>query len=116
MNKPPMRQPRDWYTSVQDNTIRKMKRLGFSPAEIAEKLDRTEWSIRERARLLNIPWLKEPGQSILVQSSQVDLSRERTDEHRQRENDRRFVKRLALAFQAGEHLPAGTPKPLRLVG
>lgn len=111
-----MRQPRDWYTSVQDNTIRKMKRLGFSPAEIADKLGRTEWSVRERARLLGVPWLKEPGTSLLVQTIPNDLSAERNHEASQRERDRLFVRALAAAFQRGDHVPSGQPIELRLIG
>jgi hypothetical protein len=111
-----MRQPRDWYTSVQDNTIRKMKRLGFSPVEIGEKLDRTEWSIRERARLIGVPWQQEPGTSILVNKSTPDMNAERVAEMNQRAGDRKLVRELAKAIQRGDHLPQGTVVPLRLIG
>lgn len=111
-----MRQPRDWYTSVQDNTLRKMKRMGFSAAEIADKLDRTEGSVRERASILGMPWQKEAGTSVLASRSQVDLGAERMAEIRHRQSDSRFVRLLALAIQRGDHLPAGTPIPLQLIG
>ena len=111
-----MRQPRNWFTSVQDNTIRKMKRLGFSPGEIGEKLDRTEYSIRERARLLGVPWQIEPGTSGLANATANGLDYERDAEAKQRQGDARLVRALALAIQAGDHLPAGVERPLRLVG
>jgi len=50
-----MHQPRNWFSSVQDNTLRKMKRMGFTPAEIGEKLGRTEYTVRERARTMGMP-------------------------------------------------------------
>ena len=109
-----MRQPRDWYTSVQDNTLRKMKRLGFSPGEIGEKLDRTEWSIRERARLLGTPWQIEPGSSGLANATANGLDYERDAEAKQRLGDARFVRRLAEAIWDGDHLPEGVARPLRL--
>ena len=111
-----MRQPRDWYTSVQDNTLRKMKRLGFTPEEIGEKIGRTPWSIRERADVLGTPWRKEPGTSIIVNAPANGLDHERDAEAKQRQGDARLVRALALAIQAGEHLPAGVDRPLRLVG
>lgn len=111
-----MRQPRDWYTSVQDNTLRKMKRLGFSPGEIGEKLDRTEWSIRERARLLGTPWQIEPGSSGLANATANGLDYERDAEAKQRQGDLRLRRALAEAFVRGDHLPAGTPVPLTLIG
>ena len=111
-----MRQPRNSYTSVQDNTIRKMKKLSFTPEEIAEKLGRTPWSIRDRAEALGTPWRKEPGTSIIMNSTANGLDHERDAEAKQRQGDARLVRALALAIQAGEHLPAGTPVELRLIG
>ena len=111
-----MRQPRNHFTSVQDNTIRKMKKLGFSPKEIGEKLDRSEWSIRDRAADLGTPWRKELGTSILMNSTANGLDHERDAEAKQRQGDARLIRALALAIQAGEHLPAGVDRPLRLVG
>jgi hypothetical protein len=111
-----MRQPRNHYTSVQDNTIRKMKKRGFTPEEIGEKLGRTPWSIRSRAEDLGTPWRKEPGTSVLMNSTANGLDHERDAEAKQREGDKRLVRALALAIQAGEHLPAGVDRPLRLVG
>jgi len=100
-----MRQPRDWFTSVQDNTLRKMKRLGFTPAEIGEKLGRTEYTVRERARSLGIPWQKDPGSSVLVNKYADGFDKDRETEARQRVADERFVYALALAFQRGDDLP-----------
>lgn len=111
-----MRQPRNHYTSVQDNTIRKMKKLNFTPEEIAEKLGRTPWSIRDRAEALGTPWRKEPGTSVLMNSTANGLDYERDAEAKQREGDKRLVKELARAFQRGDHLPAGTVVPLTLIG
>ena len=111
-----MRQPRDWYTSVQDNTLRKMKRLGFSPGEIGEKLDRTEWSIRERADFLGTPWRKEAGTSILMNSAANGFDHDRDAEAKQRLGDKRLVRAVAEAIARGENLPAGTVVPLRLIG
>lgn len=111
-----MRQPRNWFTSVQDNTIRKMKKLGFSPKEIGKKLDRSEWSIRDRAADLGTPWRKELGTSILMNSTANGFDHERDAEAKQRQGDARLVRALALAIQAGEHLPSGVDRPLRLVG
>jgi hypothetical protein len=103
-----MRQPRNWFTSIQDNTIRKMKRLGFSPGEIGEKMDRTEYSIRERARLLGIPWQIEPGTSGLANAPANGLDHERDAEAKQRLGDKRLVRAIAEAIARGENLPAGT--------
>ena len=111
-----MRQPRNHFTSVQDNTIRKMKKLGFTAKEIGEKLDRSEWSIRDRAADLGTPWRKELGTSILMNSTANGFDHERDAEAKQRLGDARLVRALALAIQAGEHLPAGTPVELRLIG
>ena len=103
-----MRQPRNHFTSVQDNTIRKMKKLGFTPEEIAEKLDRTPWSIRSRAEDLGTPWRKEPGTSVLMNSTANGLDHERDAEAKQRQGDARLIRALALAIQAGQHLPGHT--------
>ena len=111
-----MRQPRTWFTSVQDNTLRKMKRLGFTPAEIGEKLGRNEKVIRDRAEQLGTPWRKEPGTSVLMNATANGLDHERDAEAKQRQGDARLVRALALAIQAGDHLPAGTPVELRLIG
>ncbi len=92
------RQPRDWYTSVQDNTLRKMKRLGFSAPEIADKLGRTEKSVRERASILGIPWTKEAGSSTLSNAP----SHERSDEAARRQMDEGFQRLLKRAWQQGE--------------
>lgn len=108
-----MRQPRNWFTSVQDNTIRKMKKLGFTPAEIGEKLGRTEYVIRERARTLNITWHKDLGKSILATTAPTGFDRDRDAEAKHRDADRRFVIALAEAFQRGDHLPAVKPEPRR---
>jgi hypothetical protein len=93
-----------------------MKKLGFSPKEIGEKLDRSEWSIRDRAADLGTPWRKELGTSILMNSTANGFDHERDAEAKQRAGDARLVRALALAIQAGEHLPAGTPVELRLIG
>ena len=106
-----MRQPRNWFTSVQDNTIRKMKKLGFTPAEIGEKLGRTEYVVRERARTLNITWHKEVGKSILATTAPTGFDRDRDAEAKHSDADRRFVIALAEAFQRGDHLPK--PAPVR---
>ena len=111
-----MRQPRNSYTSVQDNTIRKMKKLNFTPEEIAEKLDRTPWSIRDRAEALGTPWRKEPGTSVLMNATANGLDHERDAEAKQRQGDRRLRRALAEAFARGDHLPAGTVVPLTLIG
>jgi len=111
-----MRQPRNHYTSVQDNTIRKMKKLGFTPEEIAEKLGRTPWSIRDRAEHLGTPWRKEPGTSVLMNSTANGLDHERDAEAKQRLGDLRLQRALQEAFWRGDDLPAGKPKPLRLIG
>lgn len=39
-----------------------------------------------------------------------------TDDERQRETDAKFVRLVLLAIWRGENLPAGVPKPLRLIG
>lgn len=44
------------------------------------------------------------------------FDKEREAERRHREADAKFIRALALAIQAGDHLPAGQPKPLRLIG
>ena len=103
-------------TSVQDNTLRKMRRLGFTAGEVAEKLGKTEDVIRYRAEALGIPFSIVPGTSRLANLQTTDYSRERVSENRLRENDRMFVKKLAEAFFRGDHLPAGESKTLRLLG
>ena len=108
-----MRQPRNFFTSVQDNTLRKMKKMGFTPSEIGEKLGRTEYVIRERARTLNIAWHKDLGRSVLMNEYASGFDKEREAEARQRAADERFVYALALAFQRGDHLPTPEPEPVR---
>jgi hypothetical protein len=108
-----MHQPRNWFSSVQDNTLRKMKRLGFTPAEIGEKLGRTEYTVRERARTMGIPWQKDLGRSDLANQYANGFDKDRETEARQRAADERFVHSLALAFQRGDHLPAPKPEPVR---
>jgi hypothetical protein len=111
-----MRQPHNHYTSVQDNTIRKMKRLGFTPEEIGEKIGRTPWSIRERADFLGTPWRKEPGTSIIVNAPANGLDHERDAEAKQRQGDLRLQRALAEAFLRGDDLKADVARPLRLMG
>ena len=106
-----MRQPRDWFTSVQDNTIRKMKKLNFSPAEIGEKLGRTEFVIRERALSIGIPWQKDLGRSALTSQYANGFDQDRQAEARHREADKRFVQALAMAFARGDHLTVPRPEP-----
>lgn len=106
-----MRAPRDWFTSVQDNTLRKMKRLGFTPVEIGEKLGRDEKVIRERARMLGVPWQKDLGRSALTSQYASGFDKDRETEARQRAADKRFVYALALAFQRGDHLTTPRPEP-----
>ena len=106
-----MRQPRNWFTSAQDNTIRKMKKLGFTPAEIGEKLGRTEYVIRERARTLNITWHKDLGKSILATTAPTGFDRDREAEAKQRENDARFVAALQAAHDRGEFPNTQKPEP-----
>ena len=106
-----MHQPRNWFSSVQDNTLRKMKRLGFSPAEIGEKLGRTEYTVRERARTMGIPWQKDPGSSVLVNSTPTGLDKDRDAEARQRAADERFVNALLEAFERGEFPGQKKPEP-----
>jgi hypothetical protein len=111
-----MRQPRNHFTSVQDNTIRKMKKLGVTPEEIGEKLGRSPWSIRDRAEALGTPWRKEPGTSVLMNSTANGLDHERDAEAKQRQGDRRLQRALAEAIARGGNLPAGADRPLRLIG
>lgn len=47
---------------------------------------------------------------------QTHFNRELECEIVHRERDKRFVRELAKAFVRGDHLPAGVPKPLVLVG
>jgi len=54
--------------------------------------------------------------AVLARSTPPGLDKEREAENRQREGDRKLVRALALAIQAGEHLPAGTRVELRLIG
>jgi hypothetical protein len=93
-----------------------MKKLGFTPEEIAEKLGRTPWSIRDRAEHLGTPWRKEPGTSVLMNSTANGLDHERDAEAKQRLGDKRLVRAVAEAIARGENLPAGTTVPLRLIG
>jgi hypothetical protein len=93
-----------------------MKRLGFTPEEIGEKIGRTPWSIRERADFLGTPWRKEPGTSIIVNAPANGLDHERDAEAKQRLGDKRLVRAIAEAIARGENLPAGTVVPLRLIG
>ena len=90
-----------------------MKKLGFTAAEIGEKLGRTEWVVRERARFLNIAWQKDLGRSVLVNQYANGFDKDRDAKAKQREADQRFVYALALAFQRGDHLPKPAPKPVR---
>jgi hypothetical protein len=106
-----MRQPRDWFTSVQDNTLRKMKRMGFTPAEIGEKLGRTEYTVRERARTMGIPWQKDPGSSVLVNQYANGFDKDREAEARQRAADERFVNALLEASERGEFPGQKKPEP-----
>lgn len=57
-----------------------------------------------------------PYAKAMLERSTPDMSKDKLDEALQRERDDRFVRALALAIQAGEHLPAGTPVGLRLIG
>ena len=93
-----------------------MKRLGFTPAEIGEKLGRNEKVIRDRAEQLGTPWRKEPGTSVLMNSTANGFDHERDAEAKQRAGDLKFRRMLAEAFWRGDHLPEGAERPLRLVG
>ncbi len=93
-----------------------MKRLGFTPAEIGEKLGRNEKVIRDRAEQLGTPWRKEPGTSVLMNATANGLDHERDAEAKQRLGDKRLVRAVAEAIARGENLPAGTTTPLRLIG
>lgn len=55
------------------------------------------------------------GDAMLKRSNPSWTSCQIADQ-RQRDNDARFVRALALAFLAGDHLPKGTAPMLRLIG
>lgn len=57
-----------------------------------------------------------PYAPAMVKRSTPQWDIEREAEIRQREGDQRLVKALALALWRGDHLPAGSPKPFRLIG
>jgi len=44
------------------------------------------------------------------------MDKEREAENKQREGDRKLVRAVAEAILRGDHLPAGTVVPLRLIG
>ena len=57
-----------------------------------------------------------PLAGAMLKRSNPDMSDARLSDARQREADRMFIRQLALAIQRGDHLPAGTPVPLQLIG
>lgn len=57
-----------------------------------------------------------PLNSSIELRSRPAYDKDRDAEWRHREADTLFVRKLALAFQRGDHLPAGSPKTLTLIG
>ena len=54
--------------------------------------------------------------AVLARSNPPGMDKEREAENKQRDGDLRFRRALAEAFVRGDHLPAGTVVPLRLIG
>jgi len=54
--------------------------------------------------------------AVLARSTPPGFDKEREAENKQREGDARLVRALAEAIVRGDHLPAGTVVPLRLIG
>lgn len=57
-----------------------------------------------------------PYAPAMVKRSEPQWDRDREAERQHRKADLRFQRELALAFQRGDNLPAGQPKPLTLIG
>lgn len=51
-----------------------------------------------------------------IRKSTLTFDKEREAERRHREADEYFVRKLAEAFQRGDHLPKGTIPTLTLIG
>lgn len=51
-----------------------------------------------------------------IRKTALNFDHDRETEIRQREGDQKFIIALAKAFQRGDHIRAGEPKPLRLIG
>lgn len=54
--------------------------------------------------------------AVLARSNPPGMDKEREAENKQREGDRKLVRAVAEAILRGDHLPAGTVVPLRLIG
>lgn len=86
---------------------------GLSRGTIGGHLDR--WRKEERFKNSCTHQFK-PYAPSMVERSAPTFDKDRDAESRHRENDRRFVRELAKAFQRGDHLPKGTIPELRLIG
>lgn len=54
-----MKEPKRPWTDADDATLKRGKRTGIGPDQIAIKLRREEASVRRRAIALGIPWVSE---------------------------------------------------------
>lgn len=57
-----------------------------------------------------------PYAPAMVKRSEPQWDRDREAERQHRKADARFIKILHQAIWDGENIPAGQPKPLRLIG
>lgn len=92
---------------------------GYTSGMISGHLQRWRKSgkpeLRKRPAMKCGHEMKPLGEAMLKRSA-PRWDKEREAEIRQREGDMKLRKALALAIWRGDHLPAGVPKPLRLIG
>lgn len=111
-------------TESERNALLTMHRAGMTWQQAGIASGRSRTTLKRFARNHGFTWAHEErqapryqikGTSQLMQK-QTDMSEPLRADMLQREADRRFVRALAMAFQRGDHLPAGQVPELRLIG
>lgn len=101
------------WTGAQNATLREMHSKGHTVSEIAAEVGKNYEATRHQGRRLGLTWANNAPKT---KGYSADGRKDEMRESEQRKADQAFIRAMALAFQRGDHLPAGTPKPLVLVG
>lgn len=101
------------WSADQNGKLREMHSRGCTVMEVAFAVGKSYEATRIQGRRLGLTWANNAPKP---KGHSVDGRKDEMREYEQRRADERFVREMAKAFMRGDHLPAGSPKPLVLIG